>query len=64
VRALTAALLTLLNAEPEVLRQMGENSRAHVEQHFTLDLVVEAYADIYRRLLDPATQSTALPTPT
>jgi glycosyltransferase involved in cell wall biosynthesis len=59
VRALTVAVLTLLDAEPEVLREMGGNSRAHVEQHFTLDLVVEAYADIYRRLLDEGTQSTA-----
>lgn len=61
VRALTRALLALLDAEPDVLRQMGENSRAHVEQHFTLDLVAEAYADIYWRLLDRATRTAAPP---
>jgi glycosyltransferase involved in cell wall biosynthesis len=64
VRALTRALLALLDAEPDVLRQMGENSRAHVEQHFTLDLVAEAYADIYWRLLDRATRAAAPPTAT
>jgi glycosyltransferase involved in cell wall biosynthesis len=64
VRALTRALLALLDGEPDALRQMGENSRAHVQQHFTLELVAEAYADIYRRLLDRATRTGALPTPT
>jgi glycosyltransferase involved in cell wall biosynthesis len=62
-RALTHALLALLDAKPDVLRQMGDNARAHVEQHFTLDLVAEAYADIYRRLLDGATRTGAPPTP-
>jgi hypothetical protein len=33
---------------------MGERSRAHVEQHFTLELVTDAYADIYRRLSEKA----------
>ena len=51
VQALTRAIVRLLDAEPDALRQMGENSRAHVERHFTLDLVADAYADIYRRLL-------------
>ncbi len=59
VRALTRALLALLDAEPDALRQMGENSRAHVDEHFTLDLVAEAYADIYRGLLDLATRNGA-----
>jgi glycosyltransferase involved in cell wall biosynthesis len=49
--AVTLAILRLLDAEPDALRRMGENSRAHVEQHFTLNLVADAYADIYRRLL-------------
>jgi glycosyltransferase involved in cell wall biosynthesis len=53
-QALTLGLLALLDAEPDTLRQMGANSRAHVEQHFTLDLVADAYADIYRRTLDRA----------
>jgi glycosyltransferase involved in cell wall biosynthesis len=63
-RALTLALLALLDAEPDALRQMGANSRAHVEQHFTLDLVADAYADIYRRALDRASRTGApMPTP-
>ena len=51
VQTLTLAIIRLLDAEPDALRQMGENSRAHVEQHFTLDRITDAYADIYRRLL-------------
>ena len=54
VQALTRALTSLLEAEPEVLREMGENSRKHVDEHFTLELVTEAYANIYRRLLERA----------
>ena len=54
VQALTGALLSLIDAKEEALGQMGENSRAHVEQHFTLERVTEAYADIYRRLLEKA----------
>lgn len=54
VGALTQALLTLIGASSEALRQMGENSRAHVERHFTLELVTDAYADIYRRLIQNA----------
>jgi glycosyltransferase involved in cell wall biosynthesis len=49
--ALAEALLRMLSAEPDALRQMGENSRAHIDEHFTLELVTAAYADIYRRLL-------------
>lgn len=52
VAALTRALLTMLEADPESLRQMGENSRAYVDQHFTLALVADAYARIYRGLLE------------
>ena len=54
VGALTRALMTLIDASSAELRQMGENSRAHVEQQFTLELVTEAYADIYRRLIEKA----------
>lgn len=53
-KALTDAVRALLEAGPEALARMGENSRAHVEQHFALDLVTEAYARIYRRLLERA----------
>jgi glycosyltransferase involved in cell wall biosynthesis len=53
-RALTLGLLALLDAGPDARRQMGANSRTHVEQHFALDLVAEAYAGIYRRALDRA----------
>jgi glycosyltransferase involved in cell wall biosynthesis len=56
VQTLTRALLDLLDAEPDVLRRMGENSREHVERHFTLDRVTDAYVEIYRRLLDRADQ--------
>lgn len=59
VQALTRALLSLLEAEPEALRQMGENSRAHVDRHFTLELVTDAYAEIYRRLLEQASRAEA-----
>lgn len=52
VKALTRALLTMLNAERDELARMGENSRTHVDQHFTLELVADAYADIYRQLLE------------
>lgn len=54
VGALTRALMTLIDASSAELRQMGENSRAHVEQQFTLELVTDAYADIYRRLIEKA----------
>jgi glycosyltransferase involved in cell wall biosynthesis len=63
VRALTLGLLALLDAEPGALRQMGANSRTHVEQHFTLDLITDAYADIYRRALDGASSGAAMPVP-
>ncbi|HYM57161.1 MAG TPA: glycosyltransferase family 4 protein [Solirubrobacteraceae bacterium] len=59
VQELTRALLSLLEAEPEALRQMGANSRAHVDQHFTLELVTDAYAAIYRRLLEQASRAQA-----
>jgi glycosyltransferase involved in cell wall biosynthesis len=54
VQALTDALLKLIGTSGEALRRMGERSRAHVEQHFTLELVTDAYADIYRRLSEKA----------
>ena len=63
VRALTRGLLALLDAEPDALRKMGANSRTHVEQHFTLDLVTDAYADIYRQALDRASSRAAMPVP-
>ena len=50
--ALARALLRLLEAEPGVLRKMGERSREHVERHFTLEHVLDSYAQIYRRLLE------------
>jgi len=59
VDALTRALTKLLEADPNTLAEMGRNSRAHVEQGFTLDLVADAYAEIYRRLLDRATAAAA-----
>jgi glycosyltransferase involved in cell wall biosynthesis len=62
-RALTLGLLTLLDASPETLRQMGANSRRHVEEHFTLALVADACADIYRRALDRASSSAPTPAP-
>jgi glycosyltransferase involved in cell wall biosynthesis len=52
VAALTRALLRLVEAEPDVLRQMGENSRDYVERRFTLEHVADAYAEIYQRLLE------------
>jgi glycosyltransferase involved in cell wall biosynthesis len=63
VRALTIGLLALVDAEPETLRQMGANSRRHVEQHFTLELVADACADIYLRALDRASSGAATPAP-
>ena len=63
VRALTRGLLALLDAEPDALTQMGANSRTHVEQHFTLDLVADAYAEVYRRALDRAGSRAALLAP-
>jgi len=63
VQALTKALLRLLGTEPETLRQMGDNSRAHVEQQFTLELVTDAYAEIYRSLLGRQSSHVAEPTP-
>lgn len=53
-QALKDALLSLVGASREALRQLGANSRAHVEENFTLEHVTEAYADIYRRLLENA----------
>jgi glycosyltransferase involved in cell wall biosynthesis len=50
--ALAEALLRLLDAEPDELRQMGERSREHVERDFTLEHVADSYARIYRRLLE------------
>jgi glycosyltransferase involved in cell wall biosynthesis len=61
--ALARALLELLDAGPDALRQMGDNSRAHVEQHFTLELVTDAYADIYRQLLERQNSHSAQPAP-
>jgi len=61
--ALTAALRHLLEADAEELRQMGENSCAHVERHFTLELVTNAYADMYDRLLTQANLAAARPLP-
>jgi glycosyltransferase involved in cell wall biosynthesis len=52
VAALTRALLTLLESDAELLHQMGENSRTYVDERFTLALVADAYADIYRGLLE------------
>jgi glycosyltransferase involved in cell wall biosynthesis len=63
VRALTIGLLALVDAEPETLRQMGANSRRHVEQHFTLELVADACADIYLGALDRASTGAATPAP-
>jgi glycosyltransferase involved in cell wall biosynthesis len=52
VKALTGALLRLIGTGEKGLREMGENGRAHVEQHFTLELVTNAYADLYRHLTE------------
>ena len=57
--ALAEALLRMLEAEPDALRQMGENSRAHVGQHFTLELVTDAYVGIYRQLLERTSRTEA-----
>jgi len=40
---------------------MGANSRTHVEQHFTLDLITDAYADIYRRAPYRTSRRAAIP---
>jgi glycosyltransferase involved in cell wall biosynthesis len=59
VKALTRALETLLDAEPEVRERMGQNSRTQVDEHFTLELIVEAYAGIYRQLLERSQRAEA-----
>ena len=61
VKALTGALLRLIDTRDAALREMGENGRAHVEQHFTLELVTDAYADIYRQLTDTVSPVEAAP---
>jgi glycosyltransferase involved in cell wall biosynthesis len=61
VNALTGALMRLIDAGSETLHEMGENGRAHVEQHFTLENVTDAYADIYRRLTENVSAAAAEP---
>jgi glycosyltransferase involved in cell wall biosynthesis len=45
------ALVRLLEAEPERTR-MGRSGRRHVEQHFNSRRMLEAYAGLYRSLVD------------
>ncbi|MEA5579051.1 glycosyltransferase family 4 protein [Anabaena sp. UHCC 0451] len=49
-KALATAILELLSS-PEQRTLMGKRSRLHVQKHFGLDQVADAYADIYHRLL-------------
>jgi glycosyltransferase involved in cell wall biosynthesis len=48
--ALATAILQLLSS-PEERILMGQRSRLHVQKHFGLDQVADAYADIYQRVL-------------
>lgn len=49
-RALAAAILHLLQ-DPERARSMGERSIAFVRREFDLNVVVDRYVDLYRRLV-------------
>jgi len=51
-RALAEAVCALLDLGADGRAEMGERARRHVEEQFTLDAVADAYAEIYRRLLD------------
>lgn len=48
--ALAAAILKLLQS-PEERLVMGKRSRSHIEAHFSLNLVADAYANIYYQVL-------------
>lgn len=48
--AMSEALLTLLRDTP-LAQQYGQAARATVEQHYTLEQVIEMYSDIYRTLM-------------
>lgn len=49
--ALAAAIRELLD-DPAAARRMGERARSIAERRFTLDATIEAYARLYRRVLD------------
>jgi glycosyltransferase involved in cell wall biosynthesis len=46
-------ILDVLNS-PDAAREMGERARRHVVQNFSLDTIVDSYADAYQRLLTGA----------
>lgn len=52
--ALARSLTDLLDGGPEGLARMGERSRSHVAERFTLAHVADAYSEIYQRLLAQA----------
>ncbi|AUT00934.1 glycosyl transferase family 1 [Nostoc sp. CENA543] len=49
-QALATAILQLLSSQAQ-RTLMGQRSRLHVHQHFSLDQVADAYANIYHRVL-------------
>jgi mannosyltransferase len=51
VPALVQAL-TRLMSDPLAAQRLGENARAHVEQHFSLQAEADGIAGVYRRLWD------------
>lgn len=50
--AITAAVGTLLDAPRERREEMGARGRAHVEAHFTLGGMADAYEALFRRALE------------
>ena len=53
VDALTSALLMSLDCDPKHLDRIGEAARTTVESRYTLEMVADAYAGLYRRLTRP-----------
>lgn len=51
-KMLEGAVLNALGSPPETLNRMGERSRKHIEKHFGLEKVADAYAKIYERALN------------
>ena len=50
--ALSHAILALHAMGPEGRRQLGQRGRIHIEQHFTIARVAEAYGSLYRTLTE------------
>ncbi len=51
-KAFTEAMITLIEMSPEERLELGRSARTRVIKHFSLNLVVKQYEDMYQNLLN------------